>query len=79
MSSSAEISALVQHELKSITNAKLRARIRELLVVPYAVEREWDYGTAGEHFKCWTVLEHPNSNSGIAFCDEGFGQHTLGG
>lgn len=48
-------------------------RIRELKVSPYPVSRAWDYGTVGQQFICWTVLEHPASNTGIAFCPEGFG------
>ncbi|HLW76633.1 MAG TPA: hypothetical protein VKS01_06595, partial [Bryobacteraceae bacterium] len=26
-----------------------------------------------ERFRCWTVLEQAESNTGIAFCDKGFG------
>ena len=73
MSSLSQISALVQRELGAITDVKLKARIHELLVTPYPVEREWDYGTLGQQFTCWTVIEHRQSNTGIAFCNEGFG------
>jgi hypothetical protein len=48
-------------------------RIRELLVTPHPVERAWDDGSRGEHFVCWTVLEHHPSNTGIAYCLQGFG------
>jgi hypothetical protein len=58
-----EVSSLVGEELTRITDAALLARIRELLVVPYPVERDWDYGHVGERFTCWTVLEHPPSTS----------------
>src|ERR1700722_3078895 len=68
-----EVSSLVSEELTRITDAALLARIRELLVVPYPVERDWDYGRVGERFTCWTVLEHPPSNTGIAHCPQGFG------
>jgi hypothetical protein len=68
-----EVSSLVSEELKNITDIKLLARIRELLVAPYPVERDWDYGRVGERFVCWTVLEHPPSNTGIAYCSQGFG------
>jgi hypothetical protein len=63
----------VDLELQRIKDAKLAHRIRELLVPPYPIERAWDYGSPGEHFTCWTVLEHRPSNTGIAFCNEGFG------
>ncbi len=35
--------------------------------------RAWDYGTPGEKFLCWVVLEHAASNTGIAYCEHGFG------
>jgi hypothetical protein len=68
-----EIADLVESEMLRIAEARVRDRIRELLVVPHAVERPWDYGLPGEAFTCWTVLEHPESNTGIAFCRRGFG------
>jgi hypothetical protein len=67
------ISELVQRELQRITDARLADRIRELLITPYPVQRAWDYGAPDTHFTCWTVLEHRPSNTGIAFCSEGFG------
>lgn len=42
-------------------------------MVPYAVERRFDYGAPDQQFICWTVLEHPASNTGIAFSGQGFG------
>ena len=68
-----EVSSLVSEKLTGIADAALLARILELLVVPYPVERDWDYGRVGERFTCWTVLEHPPSNTGIAYCPQGFG------
>ena len=68
-----EVSSLVQKELDHITDPALLNRIRELLVTPYPVERNWDYGKVGERFICWTVLEDPPSNTGIAYCEQGFG------
>lgn len=32
-----------------------------------------NYGVPGEKYTCWTVLEHPASNTGIAYCEKGFG------
>jgi len=68
-----EMSELVGQQLQRISDAKLKEAIRELLVTPYPVERDWDYGAPGEQFTCWTVLEHPPSNTGIAVCAKGFG------
>jgi hypothetical protein len=75
MENSKQIAALVERELAGIRirDARLAERIRELLVTPYSVEREWDYGAPDERFTCWTVLEHQPSNRGIAFCSQGFG------
>ena len=66
------IAARVRVELAGMSDDALRARIQELLVSPYPVTRPWDYGAPGEYV-CWTVLEHRPSNTGIAFCSEGFG------
>ena len=73
MTNSEEIAVLVEREFRNITDVRLASRIRELLVSPYAMDREWDYGMPGQRFTCWTVLEHAPSNTGIAFCSEGFG------
>jgi hypothetical protein len=69
-----DISKLVDLEVLHITDIRLADRIREFRVIPYPVERPWDYyGTPGEQFTCWTVLEHLPSNTGIAFCYDGLG------
>ena len=68
-----KVSLLVTEELTRIPDPALLAKVRELLVSPYPVERDWDYGGAGERFTCWTVLEHAASNTGIAYCAQGFG------
>jgi hypothetical protein len=67
------VSDRVEQELRQISDSRLVDRIRELLVTPYPVEREWNYGPDGQQFLCWTVLEHHPSNTGIAYCSEGFG------
>jgi hypothetical protein len=68
-----DVSSLVSEELIRIRDRILLTRIQELLVIPYPVERSWDYGRPGEKFTCWTVLEHPPSNTGIVYCPQGFG------
>jgi hypothetical protein len=73
MLTASDVSSLVSEELRKITDAALLSRIRALLVFPYPVERDWDYGQSGERFTCWTVLEHPTSNTGIAYCQQGLG------
>jgi hypothetical protein len=68
-----EISDLVGREIERIADRRVVEKMRPLLVAPYPVERLWDYGVPGQRFTCWTVLEHAESNTGIAFCSEGFG------
>jgi hypothetical protein len=63
----------VERELSAIHDRPLLDLVRKLLVVPYAVERDWDYGAPGQKYVCWTVLEHPPSGTGIAYCEQGFG------
>jgi hypothetical protein len=72
MQNAKEIAALVEKELTGIRDARLVQRIREFLVTPYPVEREWDYGVLDQRFTCWTVLEY-RPNRGIAYCSQGFG------
>ena len=67
------IDYIVEKEIARISDRRLAARIRSLLVAPYPVERDWDYGKPGEKYTCWTVLEHRVSNTGIAYCESGFG------
>jgi hypothetical protein len=67
-----DVAELVRNELRRITDKKVVAAIEPMLVAPRCEERPWDYGGA-EHYPCWVVLEHPASNTGIAYCAEGFG------
>ena len=75
----AEVSSLVREQLAQIKDKRIAARIGELLVSPYSTERDWDYGRPGERYVCWMVLEHRESNTGIAYCSQGFGpKHPWG-
>lgn len=69
----AAVKVLVERELARISDPKLADLVRELRVEPYAVERDWDYGSPGQRFVCWTVLEHNPSGTGVVYCDDGFG------
>ncbi|MEM9417449.1 MAG: hypothetical protein AAGA25_00160 [Planctomycetota bacterium] len=66
------VAALVNQELIREPDPAVIRRIRALLVKPKCVDRAWDYGGA-DSYPCWTVVEHPGSNTGIVYCDEGFG------
>ncbi len=56
-----------------LDDARVTAHVRRLLVPPSPVMRGWDYGTEDEAYPCWSVLEHNASNTGIAYCESGFG------
>ena len=62
----------VADELSRIDDQPLLARLRELPVEPYDVQREWAYDQPGETYACWTVAEHEESNMAIAYCEKGF-------
>lgn len=67
------ITSMVQEQLMLIEDKRIAARLAELLVSPYPSERGWDYGFPDEKLVCWMVLEHRESNTGIAYCSQGFG------
>ena len=67
-----DIERFVRDELDQMPGP-VAAAVQPLLVEPRMEERDWDYGPAGQRYPCWLVLEHPLSNTGIAYCDQGFG------
>jgi hypothetical protein len=67
------LKSLIERELESLLDARVLAHIRELLAEPEVVFRAWDYGKPGEKYPCWTVLKHAPSETGIAYCEYGFG------
>lgn len=68
--------AMIDGELATVSDARVTAHVRALLVEPTVTMRRWDYGREGERYPCWTVLRHPASNTGIAYCEQGFGPHS---
>jgi len=68
-----DIQRLVRAELDRMTDMNLVAAIVPLLVEPRLEARPWDYGAADQTYSCWIVLGHTPSNTGIAYCAEGFG------
>jgi hypothetical protein len=67
------LKTVIDHELERLSDARVVTHIRTLLVEPKAVLRDWDYGSPGQQFPCWAVLDHTDSNTGIAYCESGFG------
>jgi hypothetical protein len=72
----AEIKSLIAREIAGLRDQRVVSHILALLVEPSVVIREWDYGAAGEAYPCWAVLDHVESNTGIAYCEFGFGPRT---
>ena len=64
---------IVEAELVVLSDARVVDHVRALLVPPSPITRGWDYGAADEAYPCWSVLEHKTSNTGIAYCENGFG------
>jgi len=64
--------ALVDAQLTAMSNPALITLVARLRVSPRCELRPWPYAER-HHYPCWIVLEHPPSNTGIAYCADGFG------
>ena|SRR6266446_3432651 len=65
---------LIEHELESVSDARVLNYIRGMLVAPEIVLRNWEYAEPGQQYPCWTVLkEAPHSGGIIGYCEYGFG------
>jgi hypothetical protein len=71
--SSGQVAALVEQEMRSITNPSVIEQLKRWLVTPRKSSRDWDYGEPGTKYDCWIVLEHRDSNTAVAYCERGFG------
>jgi len=67
------LKTLIEQELEHLSDARVIAHVRSLLVEPKVVLRSWDYGTPGQQYPCWDVLHHDETNTAIAYCESGFG------
>ena len=68
-----QINSLVEAELKTVSDRRVIEHIESLLVQPQPILRQWDYGEPNDKFICWPVLDHEDSNTGIAYSEFGFG------
>jgi hypothetical protein len=66
------VAALVDAQLAAMGNSAVAELTRRLRVPPRREMRPWNYGDPHQ-YPCWIVLEHPTSNTGIAYCAHGFG------
>jgi hypothetical protein len=71
-----DIERLVGSELARIADKSVVGAIIPLLIPPRVEDRGWDYGASDQTYPCWIVLEHVPSNTGIAYCAEGFGPRS---
>jgi hypothetical protein len=65
------VGTLVEVELSRMQDAKVVALAREFGIEPRCEVRSWSYAE-NEH-SCWLIFAHPESNTGVAYCEEGFG------
>ncbi len=70
---SAGVSDLVELEMARITDPRVASALRRCLVTPSPVDLLWDYGEEGETYPGYVVAEFPNSGTGIAFSEHGWG------
>ncbi len=68
-----QLEELIEQEMLRIPDPKTLGLVRSLLVTPRCENRPWGYGEPGETHPCWIVAEHKPSNTGFAYCDQGFG------
>jgi hypothetical protein len=69
-----KLNEFVKRELAAVSDAHVVEHIRELLVSPNIVLRDWDYGPPGQQYPCWIVLnDTEGSDTAIGYCEYGFG------
>ncbi len=68
-----EVTELLMSELGRIEQDDLVAVVETLQIEPRKELRDWDYGSLGQQFPCWIVIEDRASNTCIACCEQGFG------
>src|SRR5688572_23939039 len=67
------LKGLIEEELANVSDPRVVAHIRGILVPPYVLLHDWDYGERGQQYPCWMVLEDPETGAKIAYCEYGFG------
>jgi len=74
-----EVTSLVERELSLITDPLVLKSLREYLVPPTRHLRNWDYGSPGERYPCWTIASDSSTDTGIVYSEHGFGpKHPWG-
>jgi hypothetical protein len=68
------LKALIEDELASVSDARVIAHVRGMLVEPYALQCGWDHGEPGQQYPCWVVLT--DGYPAIAYSEYGFGPRS---
>lgn len=67
------IKELIEREISTVSDSRVVTHIRKMLIEPYVILRNWDYGEKGQQYPCWMVLKDIESLGKIAYCEFGFG------
>ena len=67
------LKSLIEDELATLSDRRVSAHIRRMLLEPYVLLRSWDYGEPDQRYPCWIVLRDEHSVAAIAYCEYGFG------
>jgi hypothetical protein len=66
-----QIQRLVAGQVALVEDAARQHALEAILVEPRAEERDWDYGTPGQRYRCWVVAR--DRGIVLVYCDQGFG------
>lgn len=69
----AHLNILIEQQLTIIHDPRVIDHIRRHMAEPECVLREWVDGDEGQTYETWTIFKHPESNSAIAWCGQGYG------
>jgi hypothetical protein len=67
------IKTLILEQVDLIKDPVVKTGIERFLCEPQEHLRNWDYGTKGETFVCWTVAIDRSSDTSIIYCENGHG------
>lgn len=69
---------LIDLELESVCDTRVVTHVRGMLVEPYVVLRDWDYGAPGDQYPCWMVLCDLRSMQRLRVVNTASGHAALG-
>jgi hypothetical protein len=66
-----QIQGFVGTQVALIEDPERRHALEAILVEPRTEERDWNYGTPGQRYRCWVVAR--DRGIVLVYCDQGFG------